>query len=65
MIKVDDVIEALRSHGTLERQAREKFKIIADEIVSYLYGLDHRNTDYLCDKSVDGKYQKTACGDVA
>ena len=39
-VKVDDVIEAWRSHGTLERQAGDKFKAIVDDIESYLHELN-------------------------
>lgn len=34
--KLDDVVEAWRSHATLERQAGENFSKIVDEIEAYL-----------------------------
>ncbi len=35
-VDVDDVVEAWRSHGTLERQAKDKFKTIVDDIEKYV-----------------------------
>lgn len=37
--KVEDVIEAWRSHGTLERQAGEAFSAIIDDVEKYVRGL--------------------------
>ena len=39
-VKVEDVVEAWRSHGTLERQAKDKFKNVVDDIEDYINVLD-------------------------
>lgn len=39
---VDDCVEAWRSHGTLERQAKDKFLPIIDEIRGYLRSLNSK-----------------------
>ena len=39
MVPVDDVIEGWRSHGTVHRQAKEKFDAIMNDIEKYLRGL--------------------------
>ena len=38
-VKVEDVIEAWKSHGTVERQAKDKFDSIISDIEDYIYGL--------------------------
>lgn len=38
-VNVEDVIEAWKSHGTLERQAKDKFDAIISNIQDYLRGL--------------------------
>ena len=43
-IPLNDVIEGWYSHGTLERQAGDKFKTIVEEIASYLRSL---NKDFI------------------
>lgn len=40
-VPVEDVIEGWRSHGTLNRQAKEKFPKVIDDIAAFLHGL-HR-----------------------
>lgn len=37
---VEDVVEAWRSHATLQRQAGDAFEALVDEIDAYLHGLD-------------------------
>lgn len=37
---IDDCIEAWRSHGTLQRQAGDRFAVVIDAIASYLNGLN-------------------------
>lgn len=39
-VKVEDVVEAWRSHSTVERQARDKFDAIIHDIEDYIYGLN-------------------------
>ena len=38
-VKVEDVVEAWKSHGTVERQAKDKFDAIIKDIEEYVYGL--------------------------
>ncbi len=38
-VNVEDVVEAWKSHGTVERQAKDKFDSIISDIEKYLYGL--------------------------
>lgn len=38
-VPVEDVIEAWKSHGTVERQAKDKFEKIIADIETYIYGL--------------------------
>lgn len=38
-VNIVDVIEAWKSHATLERQAKDKFNIIVSDIEKYLHGL--------------------------
>jgi ubiquinone/menaquinone biosynthesis C-methylase UbiE len=38
--KVDEMVEAWRSHATLERQAGNKFNLVVDDIESYLLSLE-------------------------
>lgn len=40
IVKVEDVIEAWKSHGTVERQAKDKFDAIISDIEKYVYGLN-------------------------
>ncbi len=42
---IEDVVEAWRSHGTLHRQAKEKFGLIIEEIESYLKSLNVQEID--------------------
>lgn len=43
--KCKEVVEAWRSHATLQRQAGDKFNLIIDDIESYLQGLKTTNID--------------------
>ena len=38
-VKAEDVVEAWRSHGTVARQAKEKFDAVIGDIEKYVYGL--------------------------
>ena len=38
-VKVEDVMEAWKSHGTVKRQAKDKFDAIIKDIEEYVYGL--------------------------
>ena len=38
-VNVKDVVEAWKSHGTVERQAKDKFDAIIKDIEEYVYGL--------------------------
>ena len=39
-VKAEDVVEAWKSHGTVERQAKDKFHVIIADIEAYIYGLN-------------------------
>ena len=39
LVKADDIVEGWRSHGTLHRQAKEKFELIIKDIESYIHSL--------------------------
>lgn len=42
-VKAEDVVEAWRSHGTVERQAKDKFDAVIGDIEKYVYGLQVRD----------------------